>query len=137
MPGRSGNHVSRDRELLAPPGCAESLGYAADLKQVRRFVADGGSKAGLADDRVTDLVLAVCLRVHREAGSCQLLLQPSVLPFQRRDLLIARITGLTAAGLGQRRERPGAPGAPPLGDVTGIQALPPQDRTFSPAAAAS
>ncbi len=45
--------------LPDPPDDAERMGYTADLRSVRMFVADLARKAGLTEDRTADLVLAV------------------------------------------------------------------------------
>jgi anti-sigma regulatory factor (Ser/Thr protein kinase) len=48
-----------DRPLSTPPSFARALGYGADLRPVRRLVADQAGQAGLAPERAADLVLAV------------------------------------------------------------------------------
>jgi anti-sigma regulatory factor (Ser/Thr protein kinase) len=48
-----------DRPLPAPPSFAQTLGYSADLRPVRRLVADHANQAGLTPERASDLVLAV------------------------------------------------------------------------------
>ena len=58
-PGRAGAQLNCDRMLSVPPGDAETLEYARDLRPVRRFVATSRRQAGLAAEQVTDLVLAV------------------------------------------------------------------------------
>ena len=45
--------------LPVPPGSAAALCYGADLRPVRRMVADHAGHAGLAAERAADLVLAV------------------------------------------------------------------------------
>lgn len=52
VPGRCG------QPLPVPPASAASLSYRADQAGVRQFVADRARLAGLAPDRVTDLVIA-------------------------------------------------------------------------------
>jgi anti-sigma regulatory factor (Ser/Thr protein kinase) len=47
-----------DRPLPAPPAYAEALDYETDLRQVRSLVADHAHRAGLPDERASDLVLA-------------------------------------------------------------------------------
>jgi anti-sigma regulatory factor (Ser/Thr protein kinase) len=47
-----------DRPLPAPPATAETLGYESDLQPVRRLVADHAYRAGLPDERASNLVLA-------------------------------------------------------------------------------
>jgi anti-sigma regulatory factor (Ser/Thr protein kinase) len=47
------------RPLPVPPSSAAVLHYAADLRPLRRMVADHADRAGLAPERATDLVLAV------------------------------------------------------------------------------
>src|SRR5437660_4195643 len=42
-----------------PPARTRRLAYTADLRAVRDFVAEGGARAGLSEDRTADLVLAV------------------------------------------------------------------------------
>jgi anti-sigma regulatory factor (Ser/Thr protein kinase) len=48
-----------DRPLAEPPATAAPLAYDADLRAVRMHVMASAGEAGLADGRVTDLVLAV------------------------------------------------------------------------------
>jgi anti-sigma regulatory factor (Ser/Thr protein kinase) len=47
-----------DRPLPAPPATAATLDYQTNLRQVRSLVADCAYRAGLSDDRVSNLVLA-------------------------------------------------------------------------------
>jgi anti-sigma regulatory factor (Ser/Thr protein kinase) len=47
-----------DRPLTAPPAYAETLGYESDLRQLRSLVADHAYRAGLPDERASNLVLA-------------------------------------------------------------------------------
>ena len=47
-----------DRPLPTPPVNAETLDYQTDLRQLRSFVADHAYRAGLRDERASDLVLA-------------------------------------------------------------------------------
>jgi anti-sigma regulatory factor (Ser/Thr protein kinase) len=50
----------RDRPRVgSPPGDAKVLVYRADLAEVRRFAVSWGRRAGLAPERVGDLVLVV------------------------------------------------------------------------------
>lgn len=44
--------------LAPPPAGTRRLAYTADLRAVRDFVAAGGTRAGLSEDRTADLVLA-------------------------------------------------------------------------------
>jgi anti-sigma regulatory factor (Ser/Thr protein kinase) len=48
-----------DRPLDGPPDAAPVLPYREDQAAVRRFAAEQASLAGLPDDRVTDLVIAI------------------------------------------------------------------------------
>jgi anti-sigma regulatory factor (Ser/Thr protein kinase) len=47
-----------DRPLPTPPATAETLDYQTDLRRMRRLVADHAYRAGLSDERASDLVLA-------------------------------------------------------------------------------
>jgi anti-sigma regulatory factor (Ser/Thr protein kinase) len=54
-----GNFPSEcDRPLPTPPATAETLDYETNLRQVRGLVANHAYRAGLPDERATDLVLA-------------------------------------------------------------------------------
>jgi anti-sigma regulatory factor (Ser/Thr protein kinase) len=48
-----------DRALPPPPAAAETLGYETGLRPVRRLVDGHARRAGLADERAANLVLAV------------------------------------------------------------------------------
>ena len=48
-----------DDALPAPPADAQTLGYETSLRQARDFVASRGAALGMADDRITNLVIAV------------------------------------------------------------------------------
>jgi anti-sigma regulatory factor (Ser/Thr protein kinase) len=47
-----------DRPLPAPPAYAETLDYETNLRQMRSLVADHAYRAGLPDERASNLVLA-------------------------------------------------------------------------------
>jgi anti-sigma regulatory factor (Ser/Thr protein kinase) len=47
-----------DRPLPPPPASAETLEYETDLRQMRSLVADHAYRAGLPDERASNLVLA-------------------------------------------------------------------------------
>jgi anti-sigma regulatory factor (Ser/Thr protein kinase) len=48
-----------DDALPAPPADAQTLGYETSLRQARDLVASHGATLGMADDRITNLVIAV------------------------------------------------------------------------------
>lgn len=60
-----------DRPLPPPPASAETLEYETDIRQMRSFVADHACRAGLPEERATNLVLAaseIAANTLRHAG---------------------------------------------------------------------
>jgi anti-sigma regulatory factor (Ser/Thr protein kinase) len=60
-----------DRPLPPPPATAETLEYETDLRQLRSLVADHAWRAGLPNERVSNLVLAaseIAANTLRHAG---------------------------------------------------------------------
>ena len=99
-------------------GRKASTAPRADLTSVR------------ADRHADRRRLQFCLDIHHEAGLSQLLLQLGLLFLQPGDLRIPRVSRRTPARPRRARQYAGVPGPPPLGHMTGVQALPAQHRAL-------
>ena len=58
-PDYAAGHVPRRWPLSRPPGRAQRLEYTSDLRAVRAAVSRYATDAGLADERLPDLIIAV------------------------------------------------------------------------------